>query len=91
MKSLLLLVFCVAQHVDCIPRSTATFVTHHKKTKRTKLLLKMSSSDTHKQKPHIEKEVTVGSTKWISLKTLSYKDETGRDRQWVRHSIITSI
>lgn len=51
----------------------------------------MSSSDTHKQKPHIEKEVTVGSTKWISLKTLSYKDETGRDRQWVRHSIITSI
>jgi len=32
--------------------------------------------------PRVEKSETIGSTKWLSLKTLTYKDKTGKERLW---------
>jgi 8-oxo-dGTP pyrophosphatase MutT (NUDIX family) len=32
--------------------------------------------------PRITNSITVGSTKWLKLETLSYKDQEGKDRLW---------
>lgn len=44
----------------------------------------MSTDDTGDEKPlpRIEGSETVGSTKWIELKTLTYRDQTGTERKW---------